>query len=418
MKKLQELLLLLALAAFGTTVVSCSDDDDPAQTEQNDPDNPDNPDDPDNPDNPDDPDDPDTPATPVPALGEVWGTSYYFGANDNGTTASLCIAVASKGLTIYEDEDSWETVYEGTGALIYFSVNIALPANPDTVTVPEGTYVLDAAGSQEAGTFNAADGDSYYTAAMEGYLLADMEEITGGEVEVTAAGDDTYRLRYDFTTASGLRVQSECTAVLRPVNYSEEGEFSNLRGDVSLNVLTQCGLIYYGDLYETGESEYYTIILGDENIDLDYMDGPGDCLMLTLNVAPGSADGIPAGSYDAWVDLTDDELESLPAGSCIMGYIEWIYYGGSWYFNTAEQYEARLTAGSVEVTRNGSAYTISGTVQDGYGHAVAFSYEGTPLFIDESEDSVGYAAKMQAGANSGRKFAKKAPVRGNPLLRR
>ena len=71
---------------------------------------------------------------------------------------------------------------------------------------------------------------------------------------------------------------------------------SNLTGDVALSGMTQAMAAYYGASF-TDTSDFYTVIIAGPDYDLDINYGTSDALMLTLNVTPGSPEGIPSGSY-------------------------------------------------------------------------------------------------------------------------
>lgn len=165
---------------------------------------------------------------------------------------------------------------------------------------------------------------------------------------------------------------------------------SNLDKDVAADDLTQALFLYEGDLYETGESDMYIVILAAEDFDLAANYGLGNSLTLYMNVEPGSSTGIPSGTYDTFIDI--EEAEGLPAGSCVSGLFYYGTYMGCWYFNMANQYEARLVGGSVEVENNAGTYTVRGTLKTADDRSVAFSYSGTPDFYDDAESfSVGTA---------------------------
>ena len=102
-----------------------------------------------------------------------------------------------------------------------------------------------------------------------------------------------------------------------------------------------------------------------------------DALMLSVNVTPGSSDGIPSGTYTIIDANTADDYD---VNTALSGVYEPTYggYFGSWYFSTENRIEASVRGGSVTITDNGNDnYTFEIALEDGYGHKITGTYSGS-----------------------------------------
>lgn len=150
---------------------------------------------------------------------------------------------------------------------------------------------------------------------------------------------------------------------------------SNLTQDVTLNEFTQGLVIYAGNAFETS-SDLYNVILAGHDFDLDYNIGSSDDLMLAVNVARGSSDGIPAGTYTV---IDAPTATDFPAGTALSGFYNNIYaaYGGTWFYSPQNSIESSVRGGKVTVTNNGNdACTFDFRFEDGYGHKITGTYSG------------------------------------------
>lgn len=271
--------------------------------------------------------------------------------------------------------DDWGDAV-GEGRIVCLDLNFDLPDNPDFARLPEGTYEMGS-GDGAPYTWNA-DGSSYVISAGSGY--SGNGEITGGTVTVSSFGEDGYRIVCELSTEED-DFDFEYRGKVSFVNHSEEGEMSNLTGDCEVTELTQGSQTYLGDLFETGESEMYMVVLADDNYDLNTNFGLGQSIILYLNVPIGSSEGVPAGTYEGLLDAYT--AASFPAWTGLSGIYEYGTYMGCWYFHLQEQVEARFVDGTVDVAVDGDTWVFEGDVQDGYGNTVSFVYEGGMLFADE-----------------------------------
>ena len=369
MRKWMNLAVCTAIAVSGTILASCSDDE-PANGGGNGGGN----------------------GSGEIELSDAGVMAYYTGDYYEVGTGNVYINFTQGDITAEYDEFDDLTGYSGTGSVLCIDINQALSSDPDQVVLTAGTYIVDASESYAAGTVNGSD--SYLLDVVDG--VATECTFTSGSVAIESLGDKIYKFDYDFVGSNGAAVKGSYTVLCRVINRSEEGVMSNLDADVEAKDLTEALFVYEGDLYDTGESDIYLIMMGDKDFDIETNYGPGNSIMLSLCVEPGSSNGIPAGTYDAFVDI--DTAEELPAGSCIAGMYYWGQYLGCWYFNDTLQYESSLCGGSLTVANDGGAYTIGGTLLDGKGRSVEIRYSGTPVIIDDTRASTHRASARKAAS--------------------
>lgn len=264
--------------------------------------------------------------------------------------------------------DDFEEDYIGPGYILCLDFNTTLAQNADFATLAEGTYTCDyASDSHETFTLNVALGDSYLVRYAEGGG-SESFDITGGTVTV-AIREDYYCIDAALTLSDNSEYSYSFVGKLSFLNRSNEGQMSNLTGDVALSGMTQAMAAYYGASF-TDTSDFYTVIIAGPDYDLDINYGTSDALMLTLNVTPGSPEGIPSGSYTVADTST---AEDFYPNTALSGIYDPTYggYFGTWFFSTTGKLEASLRGGKVEVTNNGDGtcrFDID--LEDGYGHRV------------------------------------------------
>ena len=267
--------------------------------------------------------------------------------------------------------DDFEEDYIGPGYILCLDFNTTLAQNADFATLAEGTYTCDyASDSHETFTLNVALGDSYLVRYAEGGG-SESFDITGGTVTV-AIREDYYCIDAALTLSDNSEYSYSFVGKLSFLNRSNEGQMSNLTGDVALSGMTQAMAAYSGASF-TDTSDFYTVIIAGPDYDLDINYGTSDALMLTLNVTPGSPEGIPSGSYTVADTST---AEDFYPNTALSGIYDPTYggYFGTWFFSTTGKLEASLRGGKVEVTNNGDGtcrFDID--LEDGYGHRVTGS---------------------------------------------
>lgn len=129
----------------------------------------------------------------------------------------------------------------------------------------------------------------------------------------------------------------------------------------------------------------YSVLLAGEDFDLNVNDGNANSFILTLDVNPGSKDGIPSGVYTMMDFETADDL---PINTCWKGIYNAKYGGfmGCWFFRSEDSIEGALKEGQVKVTNKGNnSYIFEIDMKDGYGHAVKATYDGKVFYSDNSD---------------------------------
>lgn len=257
------------------------------------------------------------------------------------------------------------TLEDGTVVCVDF--NFAKTDNPDFQKIPAGTYTADQNGTHGEFTFNI-DGDSYI------FRNNNTAAITDGTMEVEDMAEG-YSVKCSFIHGDGS-IDFTYRGGIKLINHSDEGQWSNIEGDITLDGLVQGAQILLGDIFESGESIQYAIMLAEEDYDLQTNYGQGKAIVLYVNVPNEATDGVPDGTFGEFIDL--NTATEAPAGTAIAGMYYYGTYYGCWYFDAANQNEASLKAGSFTVKQDQSSgdYTVSGTLENGYGNKVRFSYTG------------------------------------------
>ncbi|MBQ8838151.1 MAG: hypothetical protein IJ005_02410 [Bacteroidales bacterium] len=330
--------------------------------------------------NPDTPPEQEQPVIPDLVIPDILFEGYYYGDYyecGNGN-AGINFIEGSIGVD-YETEQ-----YIGTGLIVCIDVNFALAENSDLATVPVGTYVPDEDYSCAPGTWGYDE--SYVLKVVDGEVIYEYASIEDGTLTVSEdpAG---YKYVVDMVIEGGEELSFEYVGPARLKNSSEDenAQYSNLTEDVEVQDLTQASMFCVGDLMGDDMTETWAISIGDKYYDLltDY--GPGYSMLLYFNLEPGLS-GVPARTYTDFIDpLTAESLEpdTLLGGMAMYG-----MYMGCYYMCPALTEEAALKSGSVTVAVENDIYTISGTLSDGYGNKVSFSYEGEVEMMQYEEYSV------------------------------
>lgn len=317
--------------------------------------------------------------------GYYYGDYYEVG---NGNAGANFIE-GSLGVDEYDE-------YVGTGTIVCLDLNFALPDDPDHALIPAGTYVMDEAGTAEAGTWGLDE--SYIIKVVDGEAVYDYAGFTDGTITITET-ESGYKYVLDLTIDGGDKLSMEYEGPAKLKNSTEEGKFSNLSSDVKVSGLTQASMFCLGDLMEDGQSETWAISIGDKHYDLltDY--GPGYSMLLYINLEPGMS-AVPAGTYSEFIDV--NYAESYEVNTLIGGISMWGMYMGCFYMCPALTEEAALCKGSVTIDVTDDVYTITGTLYDGFDNAVSFEYEGEVELMVYEE----YAVRS---ASAGRGLISKNP---------
>jgi len=369
MKKLQNLLLLAALLAFGTTAVSCSDDDDPTPTEQVKPDKPDEPDNP--------TPGPDTDEEALVA-GEINYASYIYGYLDDNVAVELIIQ--SKGIT-----SDGQTI-SGTGIYADIILGAKLPTETNVITLADGAY------NYSDDFTNGVLYDGGITVIKNGQITA-KAYVTGGSVSIKGNGNLNYSVTYDLTAATenGEKYtlkESYDMAILPLYEY----ETSTLTSDIKASFST-CNMGYMGQVMQGVNANFYILQLLNKNS----AGQATEICQIYLTTPTNATSGIPAYTYSKWIDMWYQYVTSIPAYSCMAGSLieeddngnelEEPEMAFSWYQST--QHVVRIAGGTFTVAVDGQTYTISGAIEDYPGHKIDISYTGIPTFFDLTQSASG-----------------------------
>lgn len=311
---------------------------------------------------------------PVEPTEGVDTEAYYGGDRNRNGTGSLWVNFVSD---MEVDPDTGD--YIGPGYVLCLSFNTTPAENPDFASLAPGTY--EGAETNALGTFSTGDEESYlmrYDAEGNAAMVA----VTGGTMEVGKAGPYD-RFEGTLTLADGSQLPYAYTGRIVPLNRSDAGQMSNLTKNIRVEGLTQGLLIYNGEAY-TETSDLYMVVLAGPDYDLEVNYGASDAVMLSVNVAPGTSDGIPSGTYTVIDALTADDY---PVGTALSGvYINtYAAYAGTWFYSTAEKLESSVRGGKVSIVNHGGdRYTFDMQFEDGYGHRIDGSYTGSCSVVDWS----------------------------------
>lgn len=271
--------------------------------------------------------------------------------------------------------------YIGPGYVLCLDFNTALAENADFAKLAEGTYKSEETDTHNAFTLNVADGDSYLT-RYEADGTSTMLEIVYGTVAVIT-DQGRYQLDATLTLEDGSDYPYTFDGELVFINRSDEGKWSNLTDDVSVSGLSQALIAYSGQAF-TETSDLYIILLAGPEYDLGENYGMSDALMISVNVPPGTSDGIPSGTY-TMIDM--ETADDYPVGTALSGVFNMTYggYFGTWFYSTKNKQESSMRNGEIIVTNSGDgSYTIKFSLQDGYGHRIDGSYKGACRIEDWS----------------------------------
>lgn len=315
------------------------------------------------------------PGDDVPELTtDISVEGYYKGDIYDNNTGNLWLNFISKDLVW----DDFEEEYTGKGVLVCLDFNTVPASNPDLAELADGTYT--AADTHAVYTLNTGLEDSYVV-RYDG-ASPDQQDIVSGSVKVEKINNYTHIVA-DVTLADGDDFEFEYYGLVKAYNRSGEGQFSNLTGNVAMTDLTQGIAMYAGEAF-TETSDHYMLVIAGEDYDLEENYGSSPSIMIGLNVAPGSNDGIPSGTYQLVDAMSAEDYE---VGTALSGVYEPTYGGffGTWYFATSDMLEAAMQTGNIVVVNNGDgSYVITFDMADGYGHTVKGTYTGKLEFADIS----------------------------------
>ena len=296
-------------------------------------------------------------------------------------------------LTLYTDMEVTGGYPIGPGQMISISFNASRASDqtPDTGNII-GTYTEQSnTGDFSAGTFvpgseNSVDMpggavtmpmDTFFGDIAEGETDFEPKYIMEGDFSIEDNGDGTWTVSAIFVDHRYMKHYVYYRGALDPVDRSsgsgEDIPNSNLTSDLELTTLTRAQLVDYGASY--GEPvdlkepyRKFLLYLAEDGVDLtsEWASGTGKLLRIELFVSKSTdvEDGLPQGEYTMAPDAGNGGILStdiLPF-RIIQGYPDkFTFNTGSWYQEMTEgtwvNY-ARITGGSINVTRDGDAHDI------------------------------------------------------------
>ncbi|MDD3321272.1 MAG: hypothetical protein PHS59_07500 [Paludibacter sp.] len=144
--------------------------------------------------------------------------------------------------------------------------------------------------------------------------------------------------------------------------------------------MTQGELWYFGDAYETGISNNFTLYLGTAGINMDDLSGSGEVIFLELNTDPTVTDNLPTGTYE----MTDLDSNKFLPFTLVPAFVMNDNLWGSWYFgNTSND----IVTGSAVVTVDNNIYNIEYTLIDYYGNTISGTFHNPITFIDATANN-------------------------------
>ena len=146
-------------------------------------------------------------------------------------------------------------------------------------------------------------------------------------------------------------------------------------------VLDNGHLVYYGDAFATGISNFFQLAIA----------GPSDTLYFFINAPITSTTQLALGEYKVLTTL--NTISDLIPYSFIAGEV----YNGekdfSWYVGGIE---SPITDGDFNITSvNNNNYTMELNLKDGYGNTIYGSFQGTIIYHDLTSSLVPAANKMK-----------------------
>jgi|GEM_PF-3725634 len=208
-------------------------------------------------------------------------------------------------------------------------------------------------------------GSEFYVQKLDGvdedgddnYIYTDFlfKAGTGSSVKISKNSDGKYSITVlaSFETTDVVYTYSGAIEVVDGSDADDSGDDDDDNGDVdrsqfevvSFNSFTQGELDYNG---VSDGTYYWTIYLGDSNVNLESLEGKGKLLCLDLATTNTSKTELKAGEYKA-TGYTDCAL---------IGYYESNGYAYGTMYVDNEEIVMGATDGSVNISKDGDTYTM------------------------------------------------------------
>lgn len=257
----------------------------------------------------------------------------------------------------------------GAGTIVYFDCFSTISDTPQHAIIPEGRYEYSKEVSFDA--FKISSESTLMMTTDESGQITDGGYFEEGYLNVTYTEGTGYDIEGVFTRDNGEKIR---------IAYKGEIDFQNQSGvfgeDITVNAdYAYANVVYYGDAYSAGFSEYYFEVGTMEPDNEGVPRGSGYILAFDLWGAT-SADSdnaiLPEGSYRYGREISMNSASSdKTIATCIVP-------------DGSAKYNILYTDGTVNVSHAGEGYSISGefTLQDGY--KLKFTYEGTLDFENQA----------------------------------
>lgn len=334
---------------------------------------------------------------------------YYAGDYNEVGTDNIYFSLLTGELEYNEDTEA----YYGNAELCCIDFNIEAITSQydkDHAVLPCGTYTVNGS-DYAAGTINADD--SYVIKVVNDVVEIDEVTVKSGTVtisEASSASSSKRKISIDIVLSDDTPYSFEYEGYAVLSNTCTDSKLTNLFDDVNVTSLCCASMANMGNLDGSETTETWVFSIGDKYYDLTTDYGPGESILLYVNLEPG-LDAVPAGHFDTFANLMDEDFEGFQPNTLISGITFYGLYMGCWYTCPARTQEASLAAGTVDITpgeNNGDGvynYTISGNLTDAYGKEVKFSYSGPVEMMYYEVES--YSLK----SSSNMIHSRKAPVR-------
>lgn len=304
--------------------------------------------------------------------------AYYFGRDEN----SGCDVY---GLSLFIGDVNEEYRLSSRGIELFVELNA--PAG-DEMDLTMGTYRAlrsttgDAAFTFNTGSISAGSVYGSYVGMKKSDVdLMEYDLVLDGKVEIKSVYGKFY-ITADVR-ADGDDIEFEYVGNIEVLDASSSGGDDGGDGgdgeipsdaDFTFNDFTKGELDYNGS--EDGFT-YWSIYLGDDNVDLTDLSGSGHLACIDLCTTNSSSTDIPVGTYT--VSETDGNFVAIP-----------IYEYDGYYYGTmfceGDNILVGATSGTVKIMKSGSTYTVSMDLVDSeFNNTFKGSYTGTLTYMDYSK---------------------------------
>jgi hypothetical protein len=264
----------------------------------------------------------------------------------------------------------------GNGTLLYLDFNV--PITQDEIAAGYFT-------SAENGNINTFfPGEKFQSGDQLSYGGARFVEVEGGvskKITLIESGHfafvaegNSYIIGGEMTTETGEKISFTCSGTTaltdkKPIPAEINPAF------------TKGNLYYFGDAYETGTSNNFSVYLMTENVNLSSEELNGEILMLEFNTALSATNYIPDGTYNMINALTYENMTPLTLvfGFTTQSNENW----GCWYYSDSTT--KKLKTGNAVVNKSENTYTIQYELYDRFGSKIYGTYTGFLNFVQPSQ---------------------------------